>query len=183
MVKDDDSALVEAALGGDGEAFGELVRRYQGPIFNLAARITGSADDAMDVAQTTFLKAYDRLESFDPSRRFFSWLYGIGVHEALNWRQRQGGRDAPLPIRFDPPSGAADPEHELATKQREARFASALARLQPSDRAVLSLRHFQELGYADIARMLDCSVGQVKSRLFDARRRLRAAWLDGGGDR
>ena len=182
MLNGDENTLVREAVGGSREAFDELVRRYQGPIYNLALRITGDSDDAMDVTQATFFKAYDRLESFDASRRFFSWLYRIGVHEALNFRS-QRARNPRVPIDFELDSPADDPERELERKQGDALVAAAMRRLRPNERALITLRHFQGLGYDEIWRVLELSVSQVKSRLFDARRRLRDLWSALGGVR
>jgi RNA polymerase sigma-70 factor (ECF subfamily) len=182
MVNEDDNALVRQAVGGSREAFDELVRRFQGPIYNLALRITGDTDDAMDVTQATFLKAYDRLDSFDPSRRFFSWLYRIGVHEALNLRT-QKARNPRVPIDFEIDSPADDPERELSRKEGDALVAAAMRRLRPTERALIALRHLQGLGYEEISEALELSTSQVKSRLFDARRRLRELWAALGGVR
>jgi RNA polymerase sigma-70 factor (ECF subfamily) len=182
MSNGDENGLIQEALGGRREAFDELVRRYQGPVFNLALRITGDADDAMDVTQATFLKAYDRLDRFDPSRRFFSWLYRIGVHEALNFRA-QRSRRAGVPLDFEVGSAVDDPERELERKQGDALVAAALRRLRPNERALIALRHFQGLGYDEISETLELTTSQVKSRLFDARRRLRELWAALGGVR
>ena len=84
-----DSSLVIDTLNGDREAFGRLVEKYERRIFNLALRICGDYEDAMDVTQTVFVKAFNRLGSFDPSRKFFSWLYRMGVNESLNQVKRQ----------------------------------------------------------------------------------------------
>ena len=182
MLNEDENDLVRSAVGGSREAFDELVRRYQGPIFNLALRITGDSDDAMDVTQATFFKAYDRLDTFDASRRFFSWLYRIGVHEALNLRTHRR-RNPSVPIDFELGSTADDPERAFARREQDALVAAAMRRLRPNERALIALRHFQGLNYDEISEALEITTSQVKSRLFDARRRLRELWSALGGVR
>ena len=83
MARDDDAMLVEACLHGDRHAFDKLVDRYEGPLFSAAYRITGSVEDAMDATQNAFVNAYEKLHTFDPTYRFFSWIYRIAVNEAI----------------------------------------------------------------------------------------------------
>lgn len=172
MTKNDDTELVNACRNGSREAFDELVRRYQGPVYNLALRILGNVDDAMDATQTTFLNAYRRLDSFDATRRFFNWLYSIAVHEALDVRARRG-RATEVPVGDELSSPAANPEVELAGKDSERRLLKALRGLSAEERALVALRHFQGLSYAEIAETMSLSIELVRSRLFSARQRLR----------
>ena len=174
MTNSDDTELVKACRSGRRQAFDELVVRYQGPIFNLALRILGNVDDAMDATQTTFLKAYGRLETFDESRKFFSWIYGIAVREALDVRGRRA-RTVGSPAAADVVSTQESPEVELLRKDSEARVTRAMKDLPAEDRALVTLRHFQGLGYVEIAEVMSISTELVKSRLFSARQRLRRA--------
>ncbi len=182
MVRDEDADLVRAALDGDGDAFGQLVARYQQPLYNLALRITGDVDDAMDITQASFVKAYDGLAAFDPSRPFFSWLYRIGVHESLNWVRRDRKVER-LPENFDGSATGDDPEQALARKQDDLQISGALLQLSAEHRAVVTLRHFQGLDYRETAEALGISVDLVRSRLFAARRRLRELLAALGGER
>ncbi len=84
MARDDDAMLIESCLRGDRHAFDELVDRYEGPLFGAAYRITGSVEDAMDATQNAFVNAFEKLHTFDPTYRFFSWIYRIAVNESLN---------------------------------------------------------------------------------------------------
>ncbi len=170
---EDDRALVERFRRGDREAFGELVVRYQGPVYNAAFWVVRRAEDASDVCQTAFLKAAERIDDYDPKYKFFSWLYRIALNEALNL-VRDHGREDELDDDLELPSDDAGPEGHLADKQRARRLQEALMKLSANDRIVVTLRHFSECSYADIAEILGIEEKTVKSRLFDARQRLRA---------
>ncbi len=160
-------------LGGDGEAAGALVDRYQRPLFNLALRMLGNVQDAEDVTQTVFCNAFVSMSSYDSKYRFFSWLYRMTINESLNQVKRRKRTitlddDADIPAR----EGAAD-----HTGEAEDRVRTALMHLRPDDRAVVVLRHFVSLSYERIAEVLEVPVRTVKSRLFTARERLRLALL------
>jgi len=170
---DDDRALVERFRDGDRDAFTELVVRHQRSIYNAAFWITKRPEDARDAAQTTFLKAAERIDDYDPQYKFFSWLYRIAVNEALNQVRRAGHEEA-LDDDVEPaaPDGS-DPARQFVERQRARRLHEAMMKLSTADRTVLTLRHFGEESYADIAEFLGIEEKTVKSRLFDARHRLR----------
>jgi RNA polymerase sigma-70 factor, ECF subfamily len=175
---DADQALVERFRTGDREAFTELVIRYQRPIYNAAFWILRSAEDASDVAQTVFLRIAERLDEYDGRYKFFSWIYRIAVNESLNLLRRRG-REEPLDEESDYPGPADDdPEHRARDAQLSARIRSALMRLSINDRTVLTLRHFSECNYQEIAQILDLDEKTVKSRLYEARKRLREMLKD-----
>jgi len=170
--KDADQELVARCRRGDWTAFTDLVVRYQRPLYNAAFWIVRNPEDARDVTQTAFLKAAEGLAEFDGRHRFFSWIYRIAVNEALNWI-RQNGRDDFLDDDFDTAgSHTAEPEWRVGAAEVSQRIRAALMRMSVNDRVVISLRHFSELSYEDIARTLVIDVKTVKSRLFDARKRL-----------
>ncbi|HET9823292.1 MAG TPA: sigma-70 family RNA polymerase sigma factor [Burkholderiaceae bacterium] len=173
-----DRACVARFRQGDHRAFAELVKRYQRPIFNAAFWVTRRDEDACDVVQSVFLKAAERIDDYDPRFRFFSWIYRIAVNEALNLvRSRE--RDEPLDDDFDAEdTERATPEQELDQAQRARRLQDAMLKLSTSDRVVLSMRHFSECSYQEIAVVLGLDEKTVKSRLFEARARLRRR-LDG----
>jgi RNA polymerase sigma-70 factor (ECF subfamily) len=166
MTGRDDLDLVRECLAGNRPAFEELVERYQGPVFNVAYRITGGRDDAEDVAQSVFLKAYESLRSFDARFKFFSWLYRIAVNEALNVARRRE--------RFEPlgDDHAAAEAGEIEA-DRDRILEHGIAELPPDERAVITLRHFQGLSYDEMAEVLGIPANRVKSRLYSARTRLR----------
>lgn len=170
---DVDQALVERYRKGDRDAFTDLVIRYQRPIYNAAFWILRSADDARDIAQAVFLKVAEHLDEYDSQHRFFSWIYRIAVNESLNLLRRNGHEEA-LDDEIDLPGpDSANPESQARDAEQSRRIERALLSLSPSNRTVLVLRHFSECSYQEIAQILDIDEKTVKSRLFDARRRLR----------
>ena len=178
MDNDVDQALVERYRKGDRDAFTELVIRYQRPIYNAAFWILRSADDANDIAQGVFLKVAEHLDDFDSQRRFFSWIYRIAVNESLNLLRRNGHEEW-LDDEIDLPGAeTANPESQASNAERSRNIQRALMGLSASDRTVLTLRHFSECSYQEIAEILQIDEKTVKSRLFEARHRLRDALKD-----
>lgn len=170
--------LVAACLAGDRNAFGQLVDAYQGKLYNAAYRITGSSADAMDATQGAFVKAYENLHTFDPSRRFFSWIYRIALNEALNILDR---RRSVAPLEEEELPGAlSDPEEACQEAEDGRCIHRALLHLTADQRTVLVLRHFQGLSYHEIGEVLGIDEKTVKSRLFTARHSLRAALVEQG---
>jgi RNA polymerase sigma-70 factor (ECF subfamily) len=169
--------LVQACLSGDNAAFGNLVDQYEGKLFNVALQITGSREDAMDATQAAFVKAYEKLHTFDPSYRFFSWIYRIAINESLNHVKRRG-REATLET--ETAATMADPEREVGDSETWNEVVRAMRELKPEHRAVVVLRHLEGLSYREIADILSIPENKVKSRLFSARRRLRHALLERG---
>ncbi len=173
MEDDVDRGLVERCREGDRAAFTELVVRYQRPLYNAAFWIVRKAEDANDITQIVFLKVAERLDDYDPRYRFFSWIYRIAVNESLNLL-RSNGREEALDDEIDIPGPeSANPESQLGEAQRSRRLRHALMSMTTNDRMVLTLRHFGELSYEEIAQVLDLDQKTVKSRLFEARQRLR----------
>jgi RNA polymerase sigma-70 factor (ECF subfamily) len=178
--RDSDEDLVERCRGGDRSAFTALVVRYQRPIYNAAYRVVGRAEDASDVAQIVFLRVAERLGDYDPRFRFFSWIYRIAVNESLNLLRRER-RDDHLGEEDEtegPESGG--PEWQANAAEVAASIQKALMAMKSSDRVLLMLRHFSECSYQEIAEILAIDEKTVKSRLFDARGRLRTR-LEGLG--
>ena len=184
IVDDDaDRAAIERYRHGDREAFAELVIRYQRPIYNAAFWILRRAEDANDVTQDVFLKVAERLDEYDAQHKFFSWIYRIAVNEALNLLRRNG-REEPLGDDVDTPDTERHgPERMVADAELASRIRSALMRMSVNDRVVLTLRHFSECSYEEIGQILGVDEKTVKSRLFEARQRLRALLSDLGPDR
>lgn len=178
MERDHDQALVEGCRNGDRAAFAALVVRYQQPIYNAAYRVLGNAEDAADIAQAVFLKVAERLEEYDPRFKFFSWLYRIAINESLNLLRRNG-REEPLDEEMDiPGADSANPEWQLGEAQVSRRVQGALMRMRAEDRVMIALRHFSECSYREIAAILELDEKTVKSRLYEARSRLRGLLQD-----
>jgi RNA polymerase sigma-70 factor, ECF subfamily len=168
-----DRALVRRFLDGERAAGDELVNRYHRSVFNVALRMLGNVQDAEDVAQTTFGNAFIALDSYDPTYRFFSWIYRMTVNESLNTLNRRRNVVS-LDGSFDVP--ATDAMSQSAADAEE-RVGRALLELKPDDRAVVVLKHFVSFSYEEISEVLDVPVKTVKSRLFTARERLRESLL------
>jgi RNA polymerase sigma-70 factor (ECF subfamily) len=166
---DPDTDLVARCLRGEVDAFEPLVRRYERVLYNVAWRMLGDREEARDVVQGAFVKAWEKLATFDPRHRFFSWIYRIVVNESLNARSRRPrlqtleGSDVP---------GPGGPEDALRSRERNDFLQKALLRLAGDDREVIILRHFAELSYAEIGETLGLAQKTVKSRLHEARQRL-----------
>lgn len=181
MVDEPDAEWVAQCLGGDSSAYERLVARHHKVVFNVALRMVGDYEDARDVTQATFLKAWQKLESFDRSHRFFSWMYRIMINESLDLIERRR-HHAPL----DPGlASSARTDRDFEASEQAERVQRALARLPRESREALVLRHFAELSYGEIAEALAIPEKTVKSRLFTARQRLgELLGADGGtGDR
>jgi RNA polymerase sigma-70 factor, ECF subfamily len=164
----EDNALVERCRNGETAAFEPIVERYQRLLFTVAFRILGDYDEASDAAQNAFFKAYQKLETFDPTRRFFSWIYRILVNECLNVRRDQHPY-APLA-----PDLAAEntPADLFEAGERRRRVQAAILALPMDYREVIVLRHFTELSYEEIGETLHVPARTVKSRLHTAKARL-----------
>ena len=168
--------LAERARGGDAQAFGELVRTYQGIAFRTAYLLTGSAGEAEEAAQTGFVKAWKALPRFRPGAEFRPWLLRIVANEAHN-RRRSSRRREGLGLRAaaDVASGDAVPSPEALTLREEQRreLLEAVNRLDDRDRDVLACRYFLELSEEETAEVLGVRRGTVKSRTARALERLR----------
>lgn len=184
-----DCELVEAALAGDRDAFGDLVVRYQDRLFNTLVRIVGSREDAGDAVQDAFVQAYTKLESFRGASQFYTWLYRIAMNVALSRRRRRrpvASVDAVKDCRGDEPVDAgAGPEAGVLARERAEQVQTALGHLGDQQRKILVLRELEGCSYELIAEILELPVGTVRSRLFRARmqlrERLRSMWGEEAG--
>ncbi|MEX1140150.1 MAG: sigma-70 family RNA polymerase sigma factor [Bacteroidota bacterium] len=177
MTHEQDHALVQQCLNGNQKAFEILVDRYQKPVFNLAFRFTTSREDAEDIAQSVFVKAFEKLSTFDPKFKFFSWLYKIAVNESINFLNRKKRFDT---FDEDVHSGKHGQEEHFHDHEMTASIDMALLDLKTEYRVVVILNHFQELSYREIGQILDIHENTVKSRLFSARKKLKGLLLKRG---
>ena len=170
MDESEDRRLVERSRAGDLRAFDEIVLRYERPLFNVALRMLNSYEDAVDVTQSSFIKAFQRLDSYDPDRKFFSWLYRIQLNETLNWMKR---RRPVVDLPADLLSSEPDPEEEYVKNEVASEVQAAIVELPIPHRQVIVFRHFAGLSYGEISEVLAIPTKTVKSRLFEARQKLR----------
>ncbi len=165
---DDDAVAVGQALNGNPSAFEALVQRHHRVLFNIAFRMLGDYDEATDATQNAFVKAYQKLGTFDGEHRFFSWIYRILVNECLNAQRSQRLQEA-----VDPELVAdGDPLESLEASERHDRVKRAILALPHEYREVIVLRYFADLSYGDIATAVGVPAKTVKSRLHTARQRL-----------
>jgi RNA polymerase sigma-70 factor (ECF subfamily) len=176
-----DEDLARRAQAGDADAFAVLVVRYQRAVLNLAYRMLGDAQEAEDVAQDVFVRAYQSLDRFDPARRFFSWLYRIAVNRCLSYRARPRPDTLDAGAHLAVPDAAPSPEQQAARHETQAAIRAAIAALPEHERALVALRYGAELSYEEIAATMQLPLGTVKTRLFRARQRL-AGLLEEEGD-
>lgn len=176
MPDSDDAKLVQRCIDGDDSAFETLLERYEGRIFNGALRMVRNYDDARDLTQIVFVKAFENLKNFDPSHKFFSWIYRIAINESLNLLERQGRRERatdPAEVGEWPAEGAG---HEAAMASRD--LYDALAKIKQEYRSVIVLKHIVGCSYKDMSYVLRIPEKTVKSRLFTARELLRKSLQD-----
>lgn len=174
-----DQQLVERAQHGDKRAFELLVIKYQRKLTRLLSRFIRDSAEVEDVAQEAFIKAYRALPSFRGESAFYTWLYRIGINTAKNYLVAQGRR-APTITEYSPEDaenfeGASElrdnntPEHELMTKQIGQTVNSAMEALPEELRTAITLREIEGLSYEEIAEVMNCPIGTVRSRIFRAR--------------
>jgi RNA polymerase sigma-70 factor (ECF subfamily) len=173
---------VSAALGGDQSAFARLVERYTGAVFNLCYRMLGQRQDAEDATQEIFLRAYARLDAFDRSRRFSTWLLSIGSNYCIDRLRRRRFAWLTLDdVSFWLPSGAAGPERSALINERRDQVQQALQQLPEQYRLVTILRYWHDMSYDEIAAHTGLTESALKTRLHRARKMLGKA-LGGNGE-
>jgi RNA polymerase sigma-70 factor (ECF subfamily) len=172
----DDRHVIAAVLGGDVNAYGTLVKRYQKPIFNLMYRMTGSRADALDLSQETFMKAYDKLKLFKTDRKFFPWLYTIGLNHARNFIRNSKSNPVSFPANSeeDARSSMANGNEDPLSAQIEAHhLEKALQTLPTEYREAVLLHYHEEFSMEEIAEMLQLSVSGAKMRVHRGLKKLR----------
>ena len=167
-----ESELARRAAGGDRTAFAEIVRLHQRAVYNVVYRLLGNARDAEDATQEAFLRAYRFFDKFDPDRPLAPWLKKIAVNVCLD-RLNAGPPASPLDDDLSPPRDPhPSPEDLTEARLHGERIHAEIVRLPPRYRAVIELRHFQQLSYDEIASALNRPLSDVKSDLFRARKLL-----------
>jgi RNA polymerase sigma-70 factor (ECF subfamily) len=165
-----DQVLIKRCQQGDRRALEELLEQYQRPIYNAAFRMLGNPEDAADLTQSVFLKAFEHLDRYNPEYKFFSWIYRIAINESINQFNR-GKREQALDEAQ--PSSTRGPAEQTEADVLSDRIQEALMALQEDYRMVIVLRHFSELSYREISEILHIPEITVKSRLYSARQLLK----------
>jgi RNA polymerase sigma-70 factor (ECF subfamily) len=182
--RDIDQQLVERAQAGDKQAFGLLVSKYQRKLGRLLSRFIRDPGEVEDVAQEAFIKAYRALPSFRGDSAFYTWLYRIGINTAKNYLVAMGRR-APTTTEFDADEAESfeggdqlrdinTPESVLASKEIAATVQKAMEDLPDELRTAIELREIEGLSYEEIASIMNCPIGTVRSRIFRAREAIAA---------
>lgn len=173
----EEAELIDAALNGDTEAFGRLVQTHQDRLFGAMLQVTRSAEEAEDVVQEAFVRAYVKLHTFQRNSRFFTWLYRIAFNSALSRRRRKRATlslDQTREVTGIEPIDSVDaPDERMLQRERIEMVRAALDRLSDEHRAIMILRELENHAYEDIAEILEISIGTVRSRLNRARTQLR----------
>ncbi len=193
--QDRDAMLVSAAKHGDGRAFGILIERYHGRILAIARRFTRIREDAEDIVQQSFQKAFVHLHKFEGKSSFSTWLTRIAINEALMLLRRGRGLrevsidnlsgNAEAPLGLNMPDSRAGPESAFLQGERNRILYEAMDKLTPGIRKAIELRELGELSIEEAARVMGLSVAAVKGRLFHGRRKLHqvlkreSAWMSG----
>ncbi|MCP4880055.1 MAG: RNA polymerase sigma factor RpoE [Gammaproteobacteria bacterium] len=173
-----DQQLVERVQAGDKRAFDLLVLKYQHKIISLVGRYVRDQHEAMDVSQEAFIKAYRALKNFRGDSQFYTWLYRIAINTAKNYLVAKGRRPPDQDVDVDEQADygfaeamtdAATPENLLARDELQEKVFATLENLPDDLKTALSLREFEGLSYEQIAEIMDCPVGTVRSRIFRAR--------------
>lgn len=187
----DDLALVRRAQGGDAAAYDELVRRYQRQIYGVIYHMTSHHEDANDLTQEAFVKAWQALKSFKGDSSFFTWLYRIAVNRTLNHLKQRKFRDGKHAMSLNDLDVEAEhhpdlvalvsdktPRRDVALEELKEKLNAALQRLSENHRIVVTLHDVQGLPHDEIAKVLNCNTATVRTRLFYARQQLQGILSD-----
>lgn len=184
----DELLLVKRARQGDLSAYDELVRRYQERIYATVYHMTSNHEDANDLAQEAFIKAYQALKSFKGGSSFYTWVYRIAVNKTINFLKQRKNRaqmslnDLDFNAEHDPDLVALisekTPRREVNLSELQEKLNAAMQKLSEPHRLVVTLHDVQGLSHEEIAEIMDCNIGTVRSRLFYARQQLQAYLSD-----
>jgi RNA polymerase sigma-70 factor (ECF subfamily) len=184
----DDSTLVRRAQAEDINAYDQLIRRYQERIYATVYHMTSNHEDANDLVQDTFIKAYRALKSFKGDSSFYTWVYRIAVNKTINFLKQRKNRvhmslnDVDFNAENDPDLVALvsdkTPRRDLGLTELQEKLNGALQKLSEHHRMVVTLHDIQGLSHEEIGKIMDCNVGTVRSRLFYARQQMQAYLSD-----
>lgn len=175
-MEDSEKSWIQQAVAGDQAAFTRLVEAYQNPVYNLAYRLLGNSVEAEDAAQETFIRAYLHLESYDPGRKFSSWLLSIASHYCIDLLRRRRMNlisvdDLPPMVELSMPR-ATQPEQIVIQGQAASDVQRMLESLDPAYRTPVVLRYWYDMSYREIAELMGVTESTVKTRLHRARAKL-----------
>lgn len=175
----EDADLVRLCQEGDTTAFDQLFHKHQDKVYGIAYRMMSNQEDAMDLTQEIFLKAYQKLNKFRSTSAFSTWLYRLAVNLCIDELRKRKRSLNPLPLETavsEP--GANTPEDDVLSRDTERQIWEAINSLKEKERAIIILRDIEGLSYKEIAEVFKCSLGRVKSRIHEARQKLKAVLED-----
>ncbi len=181
-MKDDDQILIKKALAGNEGAYDLLLKRHKDAIYRLIVRIVHNQEEAQDLVQETFMKAFGSLSSYKCQYRFTTWLYKIAANNCIDFLRKRRltsiSLDQPLEtkdgeVTFEVADWTYNPEADLASRQKSISIDAAIDLLPPKYREVIIYRHKRDKSYEEIAQILNIPVGTVKARIFRARELLK----------
>jgi len=187
-IRQEESKLIRAAAGGDLQAYDQLIQRYQERVYATIYHMTSNHEDANDLAQETFIKAYRSLKSFRGGSSFYTWVYRIAVNKTINFLKQRKNRiqmslnDLDSNVENNPDLVALisedTPNRDAQLSELQVKLNEALMKLSHEHRLAVVLHDVQGLPHEEIARVMDCNVGTVRSRLFYARQQLQGLLSD-----
>lgn len=177
MNEEQDQEIVKQCLNGNTEAFEYLIDRYQKAVFNLAHKMVQNYEDARDLTQVIFIKAFEKLKQYNPKFKFFSWLYRIAINETINFIHQKRPHEEMSPMII---SKQKTPDKRLENSELSEMVSNALMKLNPEYRIVILLKHFEGFSYEEIGYILNIPIKVVKSRLYTARQLLRTILIKNG---
>lgn len=191
--KDHDSELIKRFVSGDEEAFNELVRLHSGKAYQIAFGLLGNKPDAEEVVQDAFVKVYRNLNKFRGDSSFTTWLYRIVTNLSRNkyhWHRRRGANvnvsmssnyrsDDEVQLDMEIPDQSLEPSKALENRETGMNLTNAIKKLPEKLREVIILRHIEDMSYSDMANLLKCELGTIKSRLARAREALKLEFANG----
>ena len=187
-VQEEESSLVKRARRGDMGAYDDLVKRYQERIYATVYHMTSNHEDANDLAQEAFIKAFQALKSFKGGSSFYTWVYRIAVNKTINFLKQRKNKaqmsldDLDFNAEHDPDLVALisekTPRREISLTELQEKLNIAMQKLSEPHRLVVTLHDVQGLSHEEIAKIMDCNIGTVRSRLFYARQQLQAYLSD-----
>ena len=179
-MQDTETQWLSLAQKGDPQAFSELVEAYQKPVYNLCYRMLGTAEDAEDASQETFLRAYKSMKRYDSNRPFSTWLLSIAAHYCIDQIRRRrlsivSIEELPVP---DVPDTSPGLENTVSSNEERRRIRKLLDALAPTDRAAVVMYYWYDFSYDEICQALSLTMSAVKSRLHRARRAMAEEWME-----
>lgn len=187
----DERQVIQRVLDGDQEAFAELVTAYEKQVYNLCLRMCGNPEDARDLSQEAFVKAWRGLQFYQFEAAFSTWLYRLTSNVCIDFLRRKKREPQTMPplqnesgedVEPEVADSHPDPEEQLLHRERQSQIVWAMGQLEPEFRQALTLRVIQELSYEQIAEIMDLKAGTVKSRIARARWKLKKILLESGNN-